>query len=76
MLVLHGSWLPGRTRFCLWAERPAAEARRRGRKPAVPPHPLAVPLEALTAACRALSSDLNDLEPPANIEVWLPAIGD
>lgn len=72
MLVLHGSWLPERTRFYLWAERTEEEERRRGRKPAVPPHPFAAPAEALIAACRALAFDLNALEPPANLEAWLP----
>lgn len=74
MLVLHGSWLPGRTRFCLWAEKPEVQARRRGRKAAVPPHPLAAPVEALTAACRALTLELSVLDPPETIEAWLPTV--
>ena len=75
MLVLHGSWIPGRTRFCLWAEIPQEEARRRGRKPAIPPHPFAAPVEALTTARRALFPALNELDPPETIEAWLPASG-
>ena len=75
MLVLHGSWIPGRTRFCLWAEIPQEEARRRGRKPAVPPHPFAAPVAALTTARRALFPALNELDPPETIEAWLPASG-
>ena len=75
MLVLHGSWIPGRTRFCLWAETPQEEARRRGRKAAISPHPFAAPIEALTTARRALFPALNELDPPETIEAWLPASG-
>ena len=71
MLVLHGSWLPERTRFYLWAERTEGEERRRGRKPAVPPHPFAAPAEALTAACRTLALDLSGIEKMDTAGAWL-----
>ena len=73
-LILHGSW--SADRLFVWGEC-ADRIARRGRKPKVPPHPYAAPVESLRDALKAVSP-LADWSAPVAAEraVLLPSAPD
>src|SRR5262245_8729493 len=49
-VILHGTWVPGASRFYLWAEQTPAAGKGRASKAARRPHPFAAPVDALREA--------------------------